>query len=202
MPSSPAIAAPAAKSVARSGGCCTSIGTSVAIRLKSSNCSAFSVSAATIRGRSDVGELRTVLQRALQRAVALQQFGGGLGADPRGARQAVGGVAAQRDEVGHLLGVDAVALTHLPRPDFLRLAVLAQLEDRRVLVHRLEEVTVAREQQRASPGLGLPAREGEHHVVRLQLLASATVQPRLASSFGVSFHCHASSAGIGSRWAW
>ena len=56
-------------------------------------------------------------ERRLEAAVLRQQRGGGLGADAARAGDLVRGIAAQRDEVGHLLRVDAVALAHLGRPD-------------------------------------------------------------------------------------
>ena len=61
-----------------------------------------------------------VVEHRLQRAVLAQQLGRGLRADALGAGQAVGGVAAQGDEVGDQLGADPVALAHLARGRPLR----------------------------------------------------------------------------------
>ncbi len=61
-----------------------------------------------------------VVEDRLERAVLAQQIGRGLRADALGAGQAVGRVAAQGDEVGDLLRVDAVALAHPPRARPLR----------------------------------------------------------------------------------
>ena len=50
-----------------------------------------------------------MLEHALERAVLRDQLAGGLVADPGDARDVVGRVALEPDEVGHLLGRDAVA---------------------------------------------------------------------------------------------
>ena len=88
-----------------------------------------------MRGRSRARVARhAVLERPrrrehrLERAVRAQQLGGRLRADAGRAGQAVGGVAAQRDEVRHLLGLDAVALAHLRRPELGRPSRPCRLE--------------------------------------------------------------------------
>ena len=65
----------------------------------------------------------------------------------------VGRVAAQRDEVRHLLGLDAVALAHLGRPDARELAhTLDRLKDRHAVGDELERVAVRRrDEHRAGP---------------------------------------------------
>ena len=50
-----------------------------------------------------------MLEHALERAVLGDQLPGGLVPDPGDARDVVGRVALEPDEVGHLLGRDAVA---------------------------------------------------------------------------------------------
>src|SRR5436305_9459207 len=62
---------------------------------------------------------RPGVERRLDRSVPLQELGGRLLADPLGARQAVGRVAAQRDEVGHEPRWHAVAAAHLRGIDLL-----------------------------------------------------------------------------------
>src|SRR4051812_46417416 len=62
---------------------------------------------------------RPAVERGLERAVPREQVRRRLLADPLRARQAVGGVAPQGDEVRHLLGRDAVAALHLGRVDLL-----------------------------------------------------------------------------------
>ena len=90
-------------------------------------------------------------EHALERPVLAQQVAGGLRADALGARQPVGRVAAQRDEVGNLLGLDAVALAHLGRPDDLRPVLAAAREQHRhAVADALEHVAVAGEQQRVA----------------------------------------------------
>ncbi len=84
MRSARAAAAPPSRSVARSGGRSSSTWRRVAIARNARSSSALSRSAAATRGRcsSAAGD------RALQRAVCLQQLGRGLGADPGRARAA------------------------------------------------------------------------------------------------------------------
>ncbi len=88
-----------------------------------------------------------------------QQVARGLRADPLRARQTVGRIAAQGDEVRHLLGFDAVALAHARRVDDLG-AVLAAAREQHGhrVADALEHVAVAGEQQRlaARGGLDLP----------------------------------------------
>ena len=115
-----------------------------------------------------------VLQHPLQRAVAAQQLGRGLRADALGAGQAVGGVAAQGDEVGDELGPDPVALLDLCRPNcFGPFAFTAGLdvEDRDPLVGALVHVAVAGHQQRPAAGLRLAAGVGAEQVVGLEVVA-------------------------------
>ena len=104
MPSSRAASAPAAKSVGAVAGALHVDALSVAMCLNVRSSSALASSAAVARG----ARLPIVgfggREHALERAVAAQQLGGGLRADAGRAGQAVGGVAAQRDEVGDLLG--------------------------------------------------------------------------------------------------
>ena len=88
-----------------------------------------------------------------------------FGPMPARAGQLVGRVAAQRDQVRHLLGVDAVALAHLGGADPRELAHAARrLEDRHAVARELERVAVGgRDEHVARP---LPRRRGEE-VVRL-----------------------------------
>ena len=98
----------------------------------------------------------------------LQEVCGGLGAHTARARDLVGGIAAERDEVGHLLRVDAVALAHLRRPDpRQRPAALLRLQHRGPRADQLERVAVtARDERLAAAGL-LERDAGGEEVVRL-----------------------------------
>ena len=97
IPSALAAAAPPARSVGRSGGRSTSTSRSVAMSLNARSSSACSSRAPADR--------RALADRArdhrLEAAVAAQQVGRRLLADPLRPGQAVGRVAAQRDEVRH-----------------------------------------------------------------------------------------------------
>ena len=81
-----------------------------------------------------------------------------------GAGHLVGRVAAQRDEVGHLRGLDAVALANLGRADPRELGdALHRLEDGRPLGDELERVAVGggdEGQASASPPPARPRRPG------------------------------------------
>jgi len=89
-------------------------------------------------------------------------------ADALGAGEAVRGVAAQGDEVGHELGPDAVALAHLLRPHLGE--ALARLLHQHVHLvgDALEHVAVAGEDQRAAAPALLGERERVHEVVGLE----------------------------------
>ena len=77
-------------------------------------------------------------ERVRQRPVLGEQLGGALRPDPARAREAVGRIAAERDEVGHLNGFDPVALPDLGRADAGELADAAdRLEDRRHVAREL-----------------------------------------------------------------
>ena len=89
------------------------------------------------------GELASVVDDALEVAVLAQELGGRLLPDALRARDVVGGVAAQGDQVDHLFRLDAVALHHLRRADLLGLAAAADRDQhRRPLGHQLEAVAV------------------------------------------------------------
>src|SRR5262249_10557129 len=75
--------------------------------------------------------------------IAPQQRSSALRADARRARQLVGRIAAQRDEIRHLFGLDAIALAHLIRPNPRQLAGADGIEDRRARRSELKRVTIA-----------------------------------------------------------
>src|ERR1700688_1572258 len=83
------------------------------------------------------------LEDRRQAAVFLQQRRRAAGADARRARQFVRRIAAQRDEVRHLGGLDAVTRTDLGRADPLHAAAADRIEDRRFFGGQLEGVAVA-----------------------------------------------------------
>src|SRR6516164_10974774 len=63
---------------------------------------------------------------------------------PARRRQArLGRIAAQRDEIRHLFGLDAIALAHLIRPNPRQLAGADGIEDRRARRSELKRVTIA-----------------------------------------------------------
>ena len=102
--------------------------------------------------------------------MAVQKVGGRLLTDPPPARQAVGRVAAQRDEVGDELRRHAVAFAHLVRVDDVGTSgAAAQIEHGDRVRRALEHVAVAGEDQRLAAGLGLDPRERAEHVVGLHI---------------------------------
>ena len=118
--------------------------------------------------RVGLGSEAALGERSLERPVLREHRGRRLRADAARARDLVGRVAAERDEVGHLLRLDAVALAHLGRPDARqRPAAVLRLQDRRLLADELERVAVAaRDEGLASPRL-LERDPGREEVVRL-----------------------------------
>ena len=98
---------------------------------------------------------------------------------------AVGGVAAQGDEVGHQLGADSVLL--LDRRGVNRLGALAagsRVEHGDRLRRALEHVAVAGEQQRRAPGLGLEPGVGAEQVVGLERLVGGDLPAEGAEEVG------------------
>jgi hypothetical protein len=93
-------------------------------------------------------------------------------ADPLGARQPVGRVAAQGDEVGYLVGAHAVALAHVGGPDRLGLALAGRPQHRDVVGDALEHVAVAGEEQRVPAGRRLGLRQAAEQVVGLERLVA------------------------------
>jgi hypothetical protein len=92
--------------------------------------------------------------------------------DALGPRDPVGGVAAQRDEVGHERRRHAVAALDLGRVDDLgALAAGAHVENAHALAGALVEVAVAGHDERAAAGVGLAPRVGAEQVVGLEVLA-------------------------------
>jgi hypothetical protein len=78
---------------------------------------------------------------------------------------------APGDEVGHLLGVDAVALAHAVRANLSVFAALQQFRHGDTVGDGAVEVAIAGQQQRLPAALLLGARVREHHVVRLEIRA-------------------------------
>ena len=168
MPSARAAAAPPSPSVARSGGRSTSASRSVAMSLNARSSSACSISARRTDGFSRIAPAIA----ASSAAVAAQQVGGGLLADPLRARQPVGRVAAQRDEVGHGRRRDAVALLDLRGAHLVRALLARALEqDRDPVARALEHVAVAGEDLRlARPPPTSRLGVGVHQVVGLEVV--------------------------------
>ena len=90
----------------------------------------------------------------LDRAVLRDQLAGGLVADAGDARDVVGAVALEADEVRNLLGPDAVArLDALRRVDVHVAHAARRHHQRDVVGDELERVAVGRDDGRLDPGL-------------------------------------------------
>jgi hypothetical protein len=72
---------------------------------------------------------------------------GALGTGPRGARQFVGWIAAKRDEVRHLLRLNAIPLPNLVRPDARDSAGSHWVEDCRAWRGELKLIPIAARHQ-------------------------------------------------------
>ena len=125
--------------------------------------------------------------------------------DARRAREPVGGIAAQRDEVRHLLGLDAVALAHLGRADARELAETPRTGCRIVVrgLGELEEVAVGGGDESCSPPrFVLGGDGGGEEVVRLVAgRLGRRRSRRRATSCGSMSSC-SSSASSNSRPLW
>src|SRR6185295_20053248 len=93
---------------------------------------------------------------------------GRLRADALRSREPVGRVAAERDEVGHLLRLDAVTLANLRRSDPGELGDAShRLQDRRAVARELEEIAIRRCDDDTVLLLLLPCDHGAEEVVGL-----------------------------------
>ena len=119
-----------------------------------------------------------------------------LRADATRAGDLVRRVAAQRDEVGHLLGIDAVALAHLGRPDARELADPAhRLQDRDVVRGELEGVAIrGRDERRPAAPLARTRRPRRGSRRPRSRVPSRTRSPRPRARPGARSSCSRSSA--------
>ena len=116
-------------------------------------------------------ELRGVLDHGLERSVLRDQLPGRLVADARDARDVVGRVALEADEVGHLLGRHAVpGLDALRRVDVDVGDAARGHHQADVVAAQLEGVTIGGDDARLDPGRIGAGRERRDHVVRLPAL--------------------------------
>ena len=132
----------------------------------------------------------------------LEQRCRGLRPDAARARDLVGRVAAEGDEVRHLLGLDVVALAHLGGPDPRELAHPAHgLQDRDVVGDELERVAVGGRHERGAAGGSLRGDGGGEEVVGLEAGALAAGDPCRLEQAGARSSC-SSSSGSNTRPAW
>ena len=181
-----------------------SIGCRVAIsrnaRMSSAPSSSDPVWRGPVRAR-----LRRGLEHALQRPVGDQEVAGGLLADALGAGQAVGRVAAQGDEVGDLLGLDAVAAADLGRADLLGPSFAAPPRGNRTVTLSLTHWNMSRSpvKRSVSPPASVSSRAKAPRRSSASSVGCAwTVHPKSSYSAGASAHWLASPSGIGGRSAW
>ena len=119
------------------------------------------------RGR----ELIDVLEHLLERPVLRHELPRRLVTDPWDARDVVGTVALEPDEVGDLVGPDPVArLDALGRVDVHVADAARRHHQANVLGDELERVAVGRDDARLDPLLVGACREGRDHVVGLPAL--------------------------------
>ena len=135
-----------------------------------------------LRETSLIGELRDVLlarrrelvcvrDHLLHRAVLRNQLPGCLVADTGNARDVVGAVAFQTDEVRDLLGLDPVARLDALGCVHLHVAHTARgHHERDVVSDELEGIAVGRHDRRLDAGLVGARRKRRDHVVRLPAL--------------------------------
>ena len=103
-------------------------------------------------------------QESIQGAELLDQLDGGLLADTGNARDVVGGVARQAEDIDHPAGLDAEPLLHLPEP---ALFLLHGVQEADLTADDLHQVLVAgNHHDRHPPLLAVPGNGGDN-VVRL-----------------------------------
>ncbi len=95
-----------------------------------------------LTGQLPVGE------RVFQRRVFAQQRRRSFRPDPFGPGQPVRRIAAQRDEIRHLFGLDAIAFAHLGRADARHLAGAYGVQDQRPAGRELVGIAVAARNER------------------------------------------------------
>ena len=116
-------------------------------------------------------QLLDVLEHPLERPVLRDELPGGLVPDARDARDVVGGVALEPDEVRDLVGPDPVArLDALRRVDVDVAHAARRHHQADVLRDELERVAVGRDDARPDPLLVGARRERRDHVVGLPAL--------------------------------
>ena len=119
-------------------------------------------------GRSQVVD---VVEHVLERSEAGDELAGSLVADAGNARDVVGGVALEADEVRHFLGRDAVAgLDARGRVDVHVRDAARRHHQAHVVRAELERVAVGRHDARADPGLVCARRDRGDDVVGLPAL--------------------------------
>ena len=115
----------------------------------------------------------------------LQQHSGRLRADATCAGNLVRRIAAKRNEVRHLDGVDAVTLTHLGRSDSSHPAAAPDgLENRRALAGELERIAIGRRYERRPATQLLLCHSRGQEVVRLIARSLATDDSRGSDQSG------------------
>lgn len=142
--------------------------------------------------------------RPFERPVRPQQVPRRFLADAPGAGEPVRRVAPKRDEVGHLLGFDAVAPSHTVGIHDLGagLARPGGKEHRHPLAHALEHVPVAGEEQGPAPGLRLEGRQRAEQVVGLEgvvadhLPAEGAEEPGRVGPLGLELDGHRGPVGV------
>ena len=117
----------------------------------------------------------------------------------RRARQPVGRIAPQRDEVGHELRRDAVAALDLGGVDLVKPGDPGlQEHDARPLGDALVHVAVAGHDQRPAAGVGLHAPPATQQVVGLELRQTTRAPAeRVENNAGACANCQASASGTG-----
>jgi hypothetical protein len=85
----------------------------------------------------------TGFEDAIKRSLPLQQLSGALWPDSGSAGQFVRGIAAERNEVRHLVWIDAVSLPDLLRPDARYFPAPRRVQDRCARRGELKRIPIA-----------------------------------------------------------
>ena len=125
----------------------------------------------------------TGFEDAIKRSVPLHQLSGALWPDSGSAGQFVRGITAERNEVRHLVWIDAVSLPDLLRPDARYFPAPRRVQDRRARRGELKRIPIAaRHQCRAACTL-LSSNRGGEKVVRLVPWGLGVRKPKRGDKF-------------------
>jgi hypothetical protein len=126
----------------------------------------------------------TGLEDPIKRAVPLHQLGRAFWPDSGSARQFVRRVPAERDEVRHLVWIDAISLLDLFGPNTGYFPAPRRVQDRCARRGELKRIPIAARHQCRAAGAFLQSNCGGEKVVRLVSWGFDVRKPKCGDKFG------------------